>query len=123
MQFFSIICPLAAIAGLVSAVMIPTGPGMIGRIANPLEYSSREGKVVKRAEPGFYFCNEPDYKGLCFRDQSAFGTCVTVKDDFIGVPDEFNSSISSVKVNDRTHCVLYRQALSLLVLAIQHLVL
>lgn len=115
MQFFSIIGPLAAIAGLASAVVIPqdtemisqtgnlveysSGGGkegkvakraaamkptdreMIGRIANPLRYASpmgnggNGGKVAKRAEPGFYFCNNADYKGLCFRDQSPFGTC------------------------------------------------
>lgn len=93
MQFFSVIGPLAAIAGLVSAAMIPTAsleslsheraaatmdptdPKMIGRIANPLDYASPMGKFAKRAEPGFYFCNHADYRGLCFRDRSAFGTC------------------------------------------------
>ena len=112
MQFFSIIGPLAAIAGLASAVVIPqdsemssqignpvehsshegkegkvvkrtnvmnpTDPNMMGRISDPLRYASpvvQVAKVAKRAEPGFYFCNHADYKGLCFRDQSPFGTC------------------------------------------------
>ncbi|MCJ1427237.1 hypothetical protein MMC29_005140 [Sticta canariensis] len=148
MQFFSIIGPLAAIAGLASAVVIPQAPemnsqagksveysshegkegkvakrttvmnptdrNMIGRISNPLRYASppvgQGAKVAKRAEPGFYFCNHADYKGLCFRDQSTFGTCVTVEDDLNDAPDQFGNSVSSVSVNDGTHCTLYRDA-------------
>lgn len=75
MQFFSIIGPLAAIAGLASAIVIPTDPTdrqMAGRIRYPLQHAA---PMTKRAEPGFFFCNSADYKGLCFRDQSPFGTC------------------------------------------------
>lgn len=106
MQIFSIIGPLATIAGLVSAAVtahgrlpfrlnapghrpsnlnpgpvvlpppvMPNGRENIGRISDPLAHSSRKGNLAKRADPGFYFCTNAEYTGLCFRDQSAFGTC------------------------------------------------
>ena len=70
MQFFSIIGPLAAIAGLASAVVIPQDPKVkvISQNGNLVEFSSRGGEEGKVA-------NDADYKGLCFRDQSPFGTC------------------------------------------------
>lgn len=75
MQFFSVIGSLATIAGFVSATVIPEDREMIGRIPNPLLYSSRVGNTAKRAFAGFYFCADADYQGLCYRDQSALGTC------------------------------------------------
>ena len=75
MQFFSVIGPLATIAGLVTATVIPDNRANIGRISDPLRYSSRGPNVAKRADAGFYFCTSADYEGLCFRDQSPYGTC------------------------------------------------
>ena len=87
MQFLSIIGPMVAIAGLVSASVLPVLPILreqekerqqMGRISNPLAYSSRPQppvSAIKRADAGFYFCTNADFQGLCFRDQSPFGTC------------------------------------------------
>lgn len=77
MRFFSIIGPLATLAAVVSTLAVHQGTHRIGRISNPLEYSSRGGSVIKRADPGMSFCTDADSQGLCYKDVSAFGTCGT----------------------------------------------
>lgn len=122
MQFLSIIGPMVAIAGLVSASVLPVLPILreqekerqqMGRISNPLAYSSRPQppvSAIKRADAGFYFCTNADFQGLCFRDQSPFGTCVTVEDDLLGVPDQFGNTVSSASVDSGSQCVLFRDS-------------
>ncbi|MCJ1468084.1 hypothetical protein MMC07_006711 [Pseudocyphellaria aurata] len=131
MQIISIISPLAAIAGLVSAAgpfrgvgfpnrlnpgpvvfpsVAPNDRENIGRISDPVAHSSRKGNIAKRADAGFYFCTNAEYTGLCFRDQSPFGTCVTVEDDLASVPDQFGDTVSSVSVNLGSRCTLFRDA-------------